>query len=201
MNDSGIKNPIQRLISIFAKLPGIGEKTATRLAYYILKSPPEFVREFGGALADVKERVSLCSICSNFSDKDPCIICRDPRRDKTTICVVEDPSDLAAIEKSGAYRGEYHVLHGVISPLDGVSPEDLRIKELLARLSNGVVKEIIIATNPSAEGDATAMYIMQAIKPLGIKVTRIASGVPIGGDIEYIDQVTISRAIEARHEL
>jgi recombination protein RecR len=201
MNDSAIKNPIQRLISIFAKLPGIGEKTATRLAYYILKSPPEFIREFGEALVDVKERVSLCSICSNFSDKDPCIICRDPRRDKTTICVVEDPSDLAAIEKSGSYRGEYHVLHGVISPLDGISPEDLRIKELLARLSNGVVKEIIIATNPSAEGDATAMYIMQAVKPLGIKVTRIASGVPIGGDIEYTDQVTISRAIEARHEL
>ena len=194
-------NPIDKLIHELAKLPGIGEKSATRLAYFILKSPADYARSFAEALVEVKEKISFCTICANLSDRDPCLICKDPRRDRSLICVVEDPSDLLAVEKSNAYRGQYHVLHGVLSPLDGVGPEDLRIKELLLRLSDNEVKEIIVATNPSVEGEATALYLSKMIKPMGIKLTRIASGVPIGGDLEYADQVTISRAIEARHEI
>lgn len=196
-----MNSPIDKLIHELSKLPGIGEKTATRLAYFILKSPAEYARSFAASLIEVKEKVKLCSSCSNLSDKDPCLICKDPRRDRTTICVVEDPTDLAAIERAGSYRGQYHVLHGVLSPLDGVGPEDLKIKELLGRLDGTHMKEVIIATNPSVEGEATALYLTRLVKPLGIKVSRIASGVPIGGDLEYTDQVTISRAIEARHEL
>lgn len=196
-----MNNPISRLIHELSKLPGIGEKTATRLAYYILRAPADYAKSFASALLEVKEKVRLCSVCANLSDKDPCLMCKDPRRDRSTICVVEDPSDLAAIEKTGSYRGQYHVLHGVMSPLDGVGPDDLKIKELLARLGGGNVKEVIIATNPSVEGEATALYLTKMIRPLGVKLSRIASGVPIGGDLEYVDQVTISRAIEARREI
>lgn len=194
-------NPIEKLIHELSRLPGIGEKTATRLAYYILRAPADYARSFANALIEVKEKVRLCSVCANLSDKDPCLMCKDPRRDRSIICVVEDPSDLVAIERTGSYRGQYHVLHGVMSPLDGVGPEDLKIKELLARLTNGHVNEIIVATNPSVEGEATALYLTKIIKPLGVKLSRIASGVPIGGDLEYVDQVTISRAIEARREI
>lgn len=194
-------NPINRLIQELTKLPGIGEKSATRLAYFILRSPSEYAKSFAAALLEVKEKVKFCSVCANLSDRDPCLICKDPRRDKSIICVVEDPSDMLAVEKTDFYRGQYHILHGVLSPLDGIGPEDLRIKELLNRLQNGSVKEIIIATNPSVEGEATAFYLTKIIKPLGVKLSRIASGVPIGGDLEYTDQVTISRAIEARHEI
>lgn len=194
-------NPINKLIHELAKLPGIGEKSATRLAYFILRSPADYAKSFAAALLEVKEKVRLCSVCANLSDKDPCMICMDPRRERGTICVVEDPSDLLVVERTDSYRGQYHVLHGVLSPLDGVSPEDLKIKELLNRLKSADVKEIIVATNPSVEGEATALYLTRMIKPMGIKVSRIASGVPIGGDLEYTDQVTISRAIEARHEM
>lgn len=194
-------NPIEKLIHELSKLPGIGEKTATRLAYFILKAPDDYARSFASSLIEVKEKVMLCGVCANLSDRDPCLVCKDPRRDRSVICVVEDPTDLAAIEKTGSFRGQYHVLHGVLSPLDGVGPEDLKIKELLTRLGDGTVKEIIVATNPSVEGEATALYLTKMIKPAGVKVSRIASGVPIGGDLEYIDQVTISRALEARHEL
>lgn len=196
-----MNDPIEKLVQELSKLPGIGEKTATRLAYFILKTPADYAKSLASALIEVKEKVKFCSVCANLAEHDPCLVCKDPRRDKSIICVVEDPSDLSAVERAGSYRGQYHVLHGVLSPLDGVGPEDLRIKELLTRLSDGVVKEIIIATNPSVEGEATALYLTKTIKPLGIRLTRIASGVPIGGDLEYIDQVTISRAIEARHEL
>lgn len=194
-------NPIQKLIQEFAKLPGIGEKTATRLAYHVLKSDPAYARSFSLALVEVKEKIHLCSICLNVTDRDPCLVCKDPRRDRKTICVVEDPTDLTAIEKTASYRGLYHVLHGVMSPLDGVGPEDLRIRELLVRLKDEEVNEVIVATNPSVEGEATALFLTKMIKPLGVKVSRIASGIPMGGDLEYIDQVTISRALEARHEL
>lgn len=195
-----MNNPIEKLIHEMAKLPGIGEKTATRLAYHVLKSPKEYALSFASALVEVKEKIHFCSICANLTDRDPCLICKDPRRDRSIICVVEDPTDLGAIEKTSSFRGQYHVLHGVLSPLDGIGPNDLRIKELLSRLKEKVT-EIIIATNPSVEGEATALYISKIVKPLGVKITRIASGVPMGGDLEYIDQVTISRAIEARHEM
>lgn len=196
-----MNNPIDKLVHELAKLPGIGEKTATRLAYFILKAPVEYAKSFADSLVEVKEKIRFCSICANLTEKDPCFICHDPRRDRSIICVVEEPNDLAAIEKTSSFRGLYHVLHGVISPLDGVGPNDLRIKELLERLKDGEVKETIIATNPSVEGEATALYLSKIVRPLGIKTSRIASGVPIGGDLEYIDHVTISRAIEARHEL
>lgn len=194
-------NPIEKLIHELSKLPGIGEKTATRLAYFILKSPADYAKSFAESLIEVKEKVKLCTVCANLSDRDPCLVCKDPRRDRSTICVVEDPSDLTAIEKTGSYRGQYHVLHGVLSPLDGVGPEDLKVKELLTRLSDSDVTEVIVATNPSVEGEATALYLTKMVKPTGIKVSRIASGVPMGGDLEYTDQVTISRALEARHEI
>lgn len=196
-----MNNPIDKLIHELAKLPGIGEKSATRLAYYILRAPADYAKSFASALVEVKEKVRLCSVCANLSESDPCLVCQDPRRDRSIICVIEDPSDLLAVERTDAYRGQYHVLHGVLSPLDGVGPEDLKVKELLTRLGNGSVKEVIVATNPSVEGEATALYLTRMIKPCGVKVSRIASGVPIGGDLEYTDQVTISRAIEARHEI
>jgi len=196
-----MNNPIDKLVHEFSKLPGIGKKSATRLAYYVLKAPSDYAKSFADALLEVKDKIHLCSSCANLTDRDPCLVCKDPRRDRSIICVTEDPTDLAAIEKTGSFRGQYHVLHGVLSPLDGVGPEDLRIKELLSRLNNEDIKEVIVATNPSVEGEATALYLAKIIKPLGVRMSRIASGVPIGGDLEYIDQVTISRALEARHEL
>ena len=193
-------DPIQRLIQRLARLPGIGEKTATRLAFHILRAPEAHARELAQALVEVREKVRLCSVCCNVTEADPCAICSDARRDAHIICVVGQPTDLLAIERSGDYRGRHHVLHGVLSPLDGVGPEDLRIAELLRRL-DGSVHEVILATSPNVEGEATAMYIARLVKPLGPRVTRIASGVPIGGELEYVDQVTLTRAIEGRREV
>ena len=193
-------DPIQRLIQRLARLPGIGEKTATRLAFHILRAPEVQARELAQAVLEVREKIRLCSVCCNLTEADPCAICGDTRRDAHTLCVVAQPTDVLAVERSGDYRGRYHVLHGVLSPLDGVGPEDLRIAELLRRLS-GEITEVILATSPNVEGEATAMYLARLVKPLGPRVTRIASGVPIGGELEYVDQVTLSRAIEGRHEL
>ncbi len=195
-----MSDPIQRLIQRLARLPGIGEKTATRLAFHILRAPEAHARELAQALLEVREKVRLCSVCCNLTEVDPCAICSDARRDPHILCVVGQPTDVLAIERSGDYRGRHHVLHGVLSPLDGVGPEDLRIAELVRRL-DGSVHEVILATSPNVEGEATAMYLAKLIKPLGPRVTRIASGVPIGGELEYVDQVTLTRAIEGRREV
>jgi recombination protein RecR len=190
--------PISRLIQELTKLPGVGEKTASRLAMHILRVSREDAESLARAILEVKEKIRLCSLCFNLTDQDPCRICRDPKRDGEVICVVSGPEDLIALEKSGGFRGLYHVLHGVLSPLEGVGPKDLRISELLSRLRGEKVKEVILATNPSVEGEATAQYLSQIIKPLGIRVTRIARGVPMGGDLQYIDEVTLSKSLENR---
>ncbi len=190
--------PIDRLVHELSKLPGIGERTATRLAFFILKEPSEYARSLAGAITDVKERVRLCSCCMNITESDPCSICIDPSRDDSSICVVEDPSDMLAVERTHAFRGRYHILHGALSPLDGIGPEDIKIAELLRRLEEGCAKEVIIATNSNVEGEATALYISRLLKPTGIKVTRLASGIPVGGDLEYVDPSTINRAFEER---
>ncbi len=193
--------PIARLIEELTRLPGVGAKTASRLAMHILRSSREAAENLARAILEVKEKIRLCSLCFNLTDQDPCRICQDPRRDGEVICVVSGPEDLMALEKSGSFRGLYHVLHGVLSPLEGVGPKDLRIGELLSRLQGGKVKEVILATNPSVEGEATAQYLSQIIKPLGLRVTRIARGVPMGGDLQYIDQVTLSKSLENRSPL
>jgi recombination protein RecR len=190
--------PITRLIQELTKLPGVGAKTASRLAMHILRSSREDAGNLARAILEVKEKIRLCSLCFNLTDQDPCRICQDPRREGEVICVVSGPEDLMALEKSGSFRGLYHVLHGVLSPLEGVGPKDLRISELLSRLQGDKVKEVILATNPSVEGEATAQYLSQIIKPLGIRVTRIARGVPMGGDLQYIDEVTLSKSLENR---
>jgi recombination protein RecR len=190
--------PINKLIQELAKLPGIGEKTASRLAMHILRASPSDAEALARAILEVKEKIRFCSQCFNLTDQDPCQICRDPRRNSELICVVSGPEDLVALEKSGSYRGLYHLLQGVLSPLEGVGPKDLRISELLARLQGGHVKEVILATNPSAEGETTAQYLSQVIKPLGIRVTRIARGIPMGGDLQYVDEVTLSKSLENR---
>jgi recombination protein RecR len=192
-------DPITRLIRELAKLPGVGEKTATRLAFHVLRAPVEHAHDLARALVDVKEKIRLCEICMNLTEQTPCTLCADARRDPSLVCVVATPPDLHAIERTGGFRGRYHVLHGVLSPLEGVGPDDLRIKELLARL--GEVRELIIATSPNVEGEATALYLAKVCKPLGVKVTRIASGLAVGGELEYADGVTISRALEARREM
>lgn len=192
---------INNLIRELGKLPGVGEKTATRLAFFILKQPPQYARELAKALLDVKENVKLCSVCLNLTDRDPCEICSDPNRDGSLICVVEDPSDVLAVEKIRRYRGMYHILHGTISPLDGVGPDDIKIKELLKRIKNSQISEVIVATNASVEGETTALYLSKVLKPFGVKLTRLASGIPIGSDLEYIDASTLSRAFEARRQL
>ncbi len=199
-------DPIARLIHRLSRLPGIGEKSATRLAFHILRAPEQHARELAQAIVEVREKVRLCSVCCNLTEADPCELCGNSRRDGHTLCVVGQPTDLIAIERGGSYRGVYHVLHGVLSPLDGIGPEDLRIAELLRRLHHTAseddrVTEVILATSPNVEGEATAMYLARLIKPLGIKVTRIASGVPIGGELEYVDQVTLSRAMDSRREI
>lgn len=193
--------PISRLIQELTKLPGVGEKTAFRLAMHILRASKEDGKSLARAILEVKEKIRLCSQCFNLTDQDPCRICQDPRRSGEVICVVSGPEDLMALEKSGGFRGLYHVLHGVLSPLEGVGPKDLRVSELLSRLQGGKVKEVIVATNPSVEGEATAQYLSQIIKPLSIRVTRIARGVPMGGDLQYIDAITLSKSLENRNPL
>lgn len=193
--------PISRLIQELAKLPGIGEKTASRLAMHILRTSKENVEALARAILEVKERIRFCSQCFNLTDLDPCRICQDLKRNREILCVVSSPEDLVALEKSGGFRGLYHVLHGVLSPLEGVGPKDLRLDELLSRLKGGEIKEVILATNPSVEGEATAQYLSQIIKPLGVRVTRIARGVPMGGDLQYIDEVTLSKSLENRSPL
>jgi len=193
--------PVSRLIQVLTRLPGIGEKSGSRLAFYILGAPEEYVRDLAQAVLDVKEKIRLCSLCLNITEQDPCRICLDPTRQDDVICVVEEPNDLYAVEKTGAFQGKYHVLHGVISPLDGVGPDEIRIAELLARLRHGTVKEVILATNPVVEGDATALYLSSQIKPLGIRVTRIARGIAVGGDLEYTDGATLTDALRGRQGL
>jgi recombination protein RecR len=193
--------PLRRLIVLLAKLPGVGEKTATRLALHMLKMTPEAVRELGEAIAAIPNAVIHCSQCFNIADQDPCAICADPSRRGDLLCVVENPTDLVPIEKSGEYRGRYHVLGGAISPIDGMMPENLRIRELIGRLSGGRVGEVILATNLTAEGEATAAYLAGAIKPLNLRVTRIAYGMPVGSDLEYTDEITVGRAIKGRRDV
>lgn len=205
MNDhspsSSTAAPLARLIDEFHKLPGVGPKSAQRLAYYLLRMPSQEAQALAAAIIDVKERVSLCSICQNVTEIDPCRVCADDRRDRTIICIVEEPLDILAMERSGNYQGLYHVLHGAISPMDGIGPEDLKTAELLHRLRSGEVAEIILATNPNLEGEATAMYLTRLLKPLGVRVTRLARGLPVGGDIEYADDVTLARALDGRQEM
>lgn len=191
---------IEALVTELSRLPGIGRRTAQRMAMAIVKYPKSEIVKLARTLEDVAQQVRLCSVCSNLTESDPCEICTHPDRDAHTVCVVEDTPDVLAIEKTGSYRGRYHVLHGAISPLDGVSPEDLKIKELLSRL-NGEVREVILATNPSVEGEATAVYLARLIKPMGIRTTRIAQGLPMGAAIEFADQGTLSRALSARSDV
>ncbi len=191
---------LQQLIQAFSRLPGIGKKTATRLAFHVLKMDKEQAMELARAIQNVKTNIRFCSICYNITETDPCPICRDPLRDKSTICVVESSEDILLIERTNEYKGLYHVLGGVLSPLDGIGPEDLRIKELLNRLTPEV-KEVILALNPSTEGEATAIYLARLIKPLNIKITRLARGVPLGSSLEFVDELTLSRAIQSRDEL
>lgn len=193
--------PVARLIEELNKLPGIGPKSAQRLTFYLLRAPAQQVEALAEAIKALKERLQLCSICLNITDTDPCPICRDPERDRTQICVVEEPIDILPLERTKKYRGLYHVLHGVIAPSEGIGPEELKVKELLSRLQSTQVTEVILATNPNLEGEATAMYLQRLIAPLGIKVTRLARGLPYGGDLEYADDVTLSRALEGRQEM
>lgn len=193
--------PIANLIEQLSKLPGIGRKTAQRLAFFILEMDTLEVEQLSKAIINAKEKISFCSICCNLTDVDPCHICEDSKRDKSIICVVEGAKDIIAMERTREFKGQYHVLHGVISPMDNVGPNDIRVRELLNRLSSGEVKEVILATNPTVEGEATALYLSKLIKPLGVRVTRIAHGIPVGGDLEYFDEVTLSKAMENRREL
>ena len=200
--------PLARLIQELSKLPGIGEKTAARLAFHMLKAKKDDVFNLSDSIGKLRKEMGLCRTCFGFSEVDQqsgettlCMICRNPERDRQSICVVEEPSDLIAVERSQEFRGLYHVLHGTISPLDGVGPDALRIKELLERIKNGVVQEIIVATNPTMDGEATALYLSKVIKPLGVAVTRIARGLPMGGDLEYTDAVTLGKALEGRREI
>ena len=192
---------IEKLIQSFEKLPSIGNKTAARLAFYILNASEEETNDFVSSIVNAKKNLKYCSKCYNISDTDPCQICSNPKRNQSEICVVEDVRDIIAMEKTHEFRGIYHVLHGSISPMNGIGPDDIKIKELLARLMDGQVKEVILATNPRVEGEATAMYLSKLIKPLGIKVTRIAHGIPVGGDLEYTDEITLTKALEGRREL
>jgi len=193
--------PLQRLIDEFKRLPGIGQKSAQRLAFHVLRSPRENAAKLASALLDVKDNLGICAECNNISDAELCPYCRDPHRDRTSICVVEEPHNILPIETTRTYEGLYHVLNGAISPLRGIGPEQLKIKGLLDRISQGEVKEIILATNPTVEGEATAVYLSRLLKPLGLKVTRIAMGIPVGSDLEFADEVTISKSLENRREM
>ena len=192
---------IAKLVNQLSKLPGVGRKTAQRLAYHIIALPEDQVRELAVAIFNGKKQIHFCPICGNYTDTDPCPICADSSRRKDIVCVVRDPRDVNALERMREYDGMYHVLHGVISPMDGVGPDDIRIRELMTRLASGEIREVVLATNPDVEGEATAAYISRLIKPMGVKVTRIAHGVPIGGELEYTDEVTLLRAFQGRREL
>lgn len=194
-------DPLNRLVAQLAKLPGIGEKTAQRLAFHILRAPPEFAHDLATAIQEVKQKVHLCTRCFSLTEQELCGFCLDPRREDRVLCVLENIADLMAVEKTREFKGRYHVLHGVLSPLEGVGPDQLRIKELLERLNDGKVEEIIVATNPDVEGEATALYLTRLLKPMGIKVSRIAQGLPMGGDLEFADQATLARALAGRREL
>ena len=195
-------DPIRRLVQELSRLPGIGEKTATRLAFHLVRGNRQQVLDLAQALVDVTDKIRLCSVCMNMTEQDPCTLCSDPRRESDTICVVATPSDLIAIDRGGHFRGRYHVLHGLLSPLEGIGPDDIRVAELVRRLGGtgdqGPVREVIIATSPSVDGEATAMYVARVLKPLGVKVSRIATGLPVGGELEYSDQATIARALAGR---
>lgn len=193
--------PLKSLIEHFEHLPGIGHKTAVRLAFFVLSEPEDVAKDFAEAIVKAKESIHCCKVCQDLTDSEICRICSNPKRDRSTICVVEDPKDVLAMEKTGEYQGLYHVLHGVISPMNGIGPDDIKSRELLERLSSDEVKEVIMATNLTVEGEATASYLARLIKPFGIKVTRIARGVPVGGDLEYVDEVTLSMALEGRREI
>jgi recombination protein RecR len=192
--------PVARLIEELSKLPGVGPKSAQRITYHLLRVSADEAKALAGAIVDIKDKITFCSVCFNITDSDPCLICRDEDREHNRICIVEDPLDILPLERTKKYRGVYHVLHGVISPGDGIGPDDLKIRELLSRLNSGSVTEIILATNPNVEGEATAMYLQRLITPLGIKVTRLARGLPYGADLEYADDATLSRALEGRQE-
>ena len=192
---------VQKLIKEFEKFPGIGHKTAVRLAFYVLEEDEKFAREMAEAIIDAKSKVKFCSKCFNLTDTDPCSICSNAKRDNQLLCVVEDVKDVVAMEKTHEFKGIYHVLHGAISPMNNVSAADIKIKELVSRLSDASIKEVIVATNPTIEGEATAMYISRLLKPMGVKVTRIAHGIPVGGDLEYTDEITLIKALEGRREM
>lgn len=193
--------PISKLIEGFMKLPGIGPKTAGRLAFYVLKMREDDVLDLAKALVNAKRHLTYCTVCCNITDHDPCRICKDTSRDQSTICVIQEPKDVIAMERTKEYDGLYHVLHGAISPMDGIGPEDIKVADLLKRLEDETVQELILATNPTIEGEATSMYISRLVKPFGLKVTRIAHGLPVGGDLEYADEVTLTKALEGRREL
>ncbi len=192
---------LNELTAQFEKLPGIGKKTAQRLAFYVITAPEDYAKRFANALVDARSKIHLCKCCQSLTDNEVCPVCSDNMRDKSVICVVSDPKDVLAFERTREYKGVYHVLHGVISPLEGISPEKLKIKELMSRLADGTVKEVIMATDPTVEGEATAGYISRFIKPMGIKITRLAYGVPVGGNLEYADEVTLQRALDGRNEI
>jgi recombination protein RecR len=198
---SPFEGPVQSLVDELGRLPGIGPKSAQRIAFYLLKAAPEDAKRLARAVVEAKERVSWCRRCFNFAEGELCVYCRDDRRDSSLLCVVEEPRDIVAVERTQEYRGRYHVLLGAISPIEGIGPDQLKVKELLARVNDEGVKEVILATNPNIEGEATAMYLARLLKPLGLRVTRIASGLPVGGDLEYADEVTLGRALEGRREV
>ena len=193
--------PVARLIDELHRLPGIGPKSAQRLAYHLLRATKEEAQALADAITEVKERISLCTLCQNTTDINPCLICTDEARDRSLICVVEEPLDILAVERTRGYKGLYHVLHGSISPMDGIGPEQLKVRELLERLRDGTVTEVIMATNPNLEGEATAMYVSRLLQPMGLRVTRLARGLPMGGDIEYADDLTLARALENRQDV
>ena len=193
--------PIARLVCELGKLPGVGEKTAARLAFHILRAPEADAAALASAISELRAKIRLCSLCWDFTEQDPCSICRDQRRDASLLCVVAHPQDVLAIERTGGYRGRYHVLHGVLSPLEGIGPDDLRVAELVQRCGGNDLREVIVATNPSVEGETTAIYLAKLIRPLGVRTSRIATGVPMGGELEYADRLTLARAIDGRREL
>jgi recombination protein RecR len=201
MKTTPLAKPIDHLIEALTKFPGIGKKTASRLAFHILRSSLSDAQELAQAIMEVKEKIHLCSVCFNLTDENPCWVCRDEHRNSEVLCIVEGPNDLLAIENTVEFKGRYHVLHGTLSPLDGVGPEDIKVRELMERLQKERISEVILATNPTVEGGATSLYLTELIKPLGVKVTRIAYGIPMGGEIEYADAMTLSKALEGRREI